>query len=147
ARRATRARRSRSTTRRGRRAIPRASSITTAGRSWWPSATSWPDLPPRAVYLWTLPLFHCNGWCYSWAVTLVGGTHVCLRKVDPPLVFRLIAEHRVTNMCGAPTVLSILINAPAEQKVRFDHVVDIQTGGASPPAKVIQAMSDMGFRV
>src|SRR5437660_763231 len=61
------------------------------------------DLPPRAVYLWTLPLFHCNGWCYSWAVTLVGGTHVCLRKVDPPLVFRLIAEHRVTNMCGAAT--------------------------------------------
>jgi len=105
------------------------------------------DLPPRAVYLWTLPLFHCNGWCYSWTVTLVGGTHVCLRKVDPPLVFRLIAEHRVTNMCGAPTVLSILINAPAEQKARFDHVVDIQTGGASPPAKVIQAMSDMGFRV
>src|SRR5437773_2526135 len=80
------------------------------------------DLPPRAVYLWTLPLFHCNGWCYSWAVTLVGGTHVCLRKVDPPLVFRLIAEHRVTNMCGAPTVLSILINAPAEKKERFDHV-------------------------
>jgi fatty-acyl-CoA synthase len=105
------------------------------------------NLPPRAVYLWTLPLFHCNGWCYSWAVTLVGGTHVCLRKVDPALVFRLIAEHQVTHMCGAPTVLSILINAPAEQKVRFDHVVDIQTGGASPPAKVIKAMSEMGFRV
>jgi fatty-acyl-CoA synthase len=105
------------------------------------------DLPPKAVYLWTLPMFHCNGWCYPWSVTAMAGTHVCLRKVDPALVFRLIAEHRVTNMCGAPTVLSMLINVPAEQKVKFEHTVDIQTGGSSPPAKVIKAMSDMGFRV
>ncbi len=105
------------------------------------------DLPPRAVYLWTLPMFHCNGWCYPWSVTAMGGTHVCLRKVDPALVFRLIPQHRVTHMCGAPTVLTMLINAPADQKVAFDHVVDIETGGASPPPKVIKAMSAMGFRV
>jgi fatty-acyl-CoA synthase len=104
-------------------------------------------MPKRAVYLWTLPLFHCNGWGYAWSVTLLGGTHVCLRRVDPALVFRLIADHRVTHMCGAPTVLAMLINAPAEQKLRFEHVVDIQTGGSSPPVKVITAMSEMGFRV
>ena len=90
-------------------------------------------LPPAAVYLWALPMFHANGWCFPWSVTALAGTHVCLRRVEPALIFRLIAEHRVTNMCGAPTVLSMLINAPAEARVRFDHVVDIQTGGASPP--------------
>jgi fatty-acyl-CoA synthase len=104
-------------------------------------------LPPGAVYLWTLPMFHANGWGFPWAVAAVAGTHVCLRRVDPGLIFRLVAEHRVTHMCGAPTVLSMLINAPAEARVRFDHVVDLQTGGASPPAKAIRAMSELGFRV
>jgi len=107
---------------------------------------AWP-VSPRPVYLWTLPMFHCNGWHYPWSVTAMAGTHVCLRKVDPPLVFRLIAEHEVTHMCGAPTVLAMLINAPVEQRVKFDHVVEIETGGSSPPAKVIKAMSELGFRV
>jgi fatty-acyl-CoA synthase len=107
---------------------------------------SW-HLPPACVYLWTLPMFHANGWCFPWSVTAMGGTHVCLRRVDPTLIFRLIAAHRVTNMVGAPTVLSMLINAPVEQKARFDHRVDIQTGGAAPPAKIIRAMNEMGFRV
>jgi fatty-acyl-CoA synthase len=107
---------------------------------------AWP-LPPRAVYLWTLPMFHCNGWGYPWAVTAVAGTHVCLRRVDPPLVFRLIAQHRVTHMCGAPTVLTMLIQSPPEQRVKFEQVVQIQTGGSSPPAKVIRAMNEMGFNV
>ncbi len=106
----------------------------------------WP-LPPRAVYLWTLPMFHCNGWCYTWAVTAMGGTHVCLRRVDPPLVFQLIARHGVTHMCGAPTVLTLLIQTPPEQRTSFGRVVEIQTGGSSPPAKVIRAMSEMGFNV
>jgi fatty-acyl-CoA synthase len=106
----------------------------------------WP-LPPRAVYLWTLPMFHCNGWCYTWAVTAMGGTHVCLRRVDPPLVFQLIARERVTHMCGAPTVLTMLIQTPPEQRTRFEHVVELETGGSSPPAKVIRAMSEMGFNV
>ena len=107
---------------------------------------SW-RIPPGAVYLWTLPMFHANGWCFPWSIVAMAGTHVCLRRVDPALVFRLIAEHRVTNMVGAPTVLSMLINAPAGARAPFDHVVDLQTGGAAPPAKVIRAMSDLGFRV
>ncbi len=107
---------------------------------------SW-HIPPGAVYLWTLPIFHANGWCFPWSVNAMAGTHVCLRRVDPAQVYRLIAEHRVTNLVGAPTVLSMLINAPTEARRRFDHVVDIQTGGAAPPAKVIRAMSELGFRV
>ena len=104
-------------------------------------------LSPRAVYLWTLPMFHCNGWTYPWAVTAVGGTHVCLRKVDPALIFRLIRRHGVTHLCGAPVVLTALIHAPEEVKLRPDHVVEIATGGAAPPSTVIHAMEAMGFRV
>jgi fatty-acyl-CoA synthase len=104
-------------------------------------------LTPRSVYLWTLPMFHCSGWCYTWAVTAVGGTHVCLRRVEPAPVFGAIAAHRVTHMCGAPIVMTTLIHAPAETKVRFDHVVEMATGGAAPPSAVIAAMESMGFRV
>jgi fatty-acyl-CoA synthase len=104
-------------------------------------------LSPRTVYLWTLPMFHCSGWTYTWAVTAAGGTHVCLRRVDPALIFPAIARHRVTHLCGAPIVLSTLIHAPAEVKVRFDHVVEVATGGAAPPSPVIAAMEAMGFRV
>ncbi|HKC42679.1 MAG TPA: acyl-CoA synthetase [Burkholderiales bacterium] len=107
---------------------------------------AWP-LPPRPVYLWTLPLFHCNGWCFGWSVVAMGGTHVCLRAVDPAVIFPMIAEHKVTHMCGAPTVLAMLINAPDEQKRTFPQVVDIQTGGSPPPAKVIKSMEELGFRV
>jgi 3-(methylthio)propionyl---CoA ligase len=107
---------------------------------------AWP-LPPKPVYLWTLPMFHCNGWCFPWSVTAMGGTHVCLRKVDPALIFPLIVQHGVTHMCGAPTVLNMLVSAPAEQRRKFDHVVDIQTGGSPPPAKVIKGMEELGFRV
>jgi fatty-acyl-CoA synthase len=104
-------------------------------------------MPAKPVYLWTLPMFHCNGWCFPWSVTAMGGTHVCLRKVDPSLIFPMIVEHGVTHMCGAPTVLAMLINAPAEQRRKFDRVVDIQTGGSPPPAKVIKGMEELGFRV
>ena len=104
-------------------------------------------LSSRSVYLWTLPMFHCNGWTYTWAVTAVGGTHVCLRRVDPGLIFPAIERHRVTHMCGAPIVLTTLVHAPAGVKRRFDHVVEIATGGAAPPSAVIAAMESMGFRV
>jgi len=77
--------------------------------------TAW-AMPAKPVYLWTLPLFHCNGWCYPWSVVAMCGTHVCLRAVDPKQIFELIVEHGVTHMCGAPTVLSMLTNAPAEQR-------------------------------
>ncbi len=104
-------------------------------------------LSPRTVYLWTLPMFHCSGWTYTWAVTAVGGTHVCLRRVDPALIFPAIARHGVTHMCGAPIVMTMLIHAPAEVKQTFAHTVEIATGGAAPPSTVITAMEAMGFRV
>jgi fatty-acyl-CoA synthase len=107
---------------------------------------SWP-MPEKPVYLWTLPMFHCNGWCFPWSVTAMGGTHVCLRKVDPAVIFPMIVKHGVTHMCGAPTVLGLLTSAPAEQRRRFSHTVDIQTGGSPPPAKIIKAMEELGFRV
>jgi len=104
-------------------------------------------LTPRSVYLWTLPMFHCSGWTYTWAVSVVGGTHVCLRKVDPALIFAAIAEHRVTHLCGAPIVLNMLVHAPESVKRRFDHRVEVATGGAAPPSAVIEGMEKMGFNV
>ena len=105
------------------------------------------NVTPQSVYLWTLPMFHCNGWTYTWAVTLQGGTHVCLRRIDPALIFSLIAEHGVTHLCAAPVVLTMLIHAPDEAKRRLDHRVCIATGGAAPPSPVIAAMERMGFEV
>ncbi len=101
----------------------------------------------RSRYLWTLPMFHCNGWTYTWGVTAAGGTHVCLRAADPALIFPLIEEHGVTHMCGAPIVLNLLVHAPESVKRRFGHVVEVATGGAAPPSAVIEAMSEMGFNV
>ena len=99
----------------------------------------------KSVYLWTLPMFHCNGWTHTWAVTAVAGTHVCLRKLDPALVFRMVAEYEVTHMCGAPIVLNMLIHAPEEAKVKFEHTVEVATGGAAPPSSVISALENIGF--
>ncbi|HTT81221.1 MAG TPA: acyl-CoA synthetase [Stellaceae bacterium] len=104
-------------------------------------------LDRHSVYLWTLPMFHCNGWTYPWAVTAVAGTHVCLRRVEPAAIFAAIAEHRVTHLCGAPIVLNMLAHAPEEAKRPFDHIVEAATGGAAPPSSVITAMERMGFRV
>jgi len=101
----------------------------------------------RSVYLWTLPMFHCNGWTYTWGVTAVGGTHVCLRSVDPALIFPLIRDHHVTHMCGAPIVLNMLLHAPDESIVTFRQTVEVATGGAAPPSAVISGMARMGFRV
>jgi fatty-acyl-CoA synthase len=104
-------------------------------------------LDRSTVYLWTLPMFHCNGWTYTWAVTAVAGTHVCLRKVEPAPIFACIKADRVTHMCGAPIVLNMLIHAPTAVRQRWDHVVEVATGGAAPPSAVIAAMQEMGFRV
>jgi fatty-acyl-CoA synthase len=104
-------------------------------------------LAPESVYLWTLPMFHCCGWTYPWAVTAAGATHVCLRRVEPALIFKAIRDERVTHLCGAPIVLNMLVHAPASAKVAFDHRVDVATGGAAPPSAVIEAMEAMGFRV
>jgi len=104
-------------------------------------------LRPDSVYLWTLPMFHCNGWTYTWGVTAIGATHVCLRRVDPALIFPSIADNGVTHMCGAPVVLNMLANAPDEQRRDFDQRVDVATGGAAPPSAVIVAMEKIGFQV
>ncbi|GAB3470752.1 acyl-CoA synthetase [Azotobacter salinestris] len=103
------------------------------------------QLGPRSVYLWTLPMFHCNGWSHTWAVTLSGGTHVCLRKVQAGPIYAAIAEHGVTHMSAAPVVLSMLIHAPEEFARRFDQPVALITGGAAPPSAVIAAMEARGF--
>ncbi|WP_286716317.1 acyl-CoA synthetase [Acinetobacter sp. UBA2581] len=102
---------------------------------------------PRATYLWTLPLFHCNGWCFAWTMAANGGTNVCLRKVDPELIFKLIAEHKVDYFCGAPIVLSMLINTPEEKKTKFDHRVEVMVAGAAPPAAIIEGMRNIGINV
>ena len=104
-------------------------------------------LKSDSVYLWTLPMFHCSGWTYTWAVTAAGATHVCLRRVDPALIFPAIRDHRVTHLCGAPIVLNMLVHAPQSVKIAFDHTVEVATGGAAPPSAVIEAMERMGFRV
>jgi len=101
----------------------------------------------RSIYLWTLPMFHCNGWTYTWGVTAAAGTHVCLRRVEPAPIFALIGEHGVSHLCGAPIVLNMLIHAPAAVKQRFAHKVEVATGGAAPPSAVIASMESMGFTV
>ncbi|MBB4302972.1 fatty-acyl-CoA synthase [Rhodobium orientis] len=99
------------------------------------------------VYLWTLPMFHCNGWCFTWSLSVVAGTHVCLRWVRPEAIWKAIAEHRVTHLCGAPIVMSTILNAPAEEKRDLDHTVEFMTAAAPPPEAVLAAMGDNGFNV
>lgn len=98
-------------------------------------------------YLWTLPMFHCSGWTYVWAVTAAAGTHVCLRKVDPERIFRKIETHRVTHMCGAPIVLNILSYAPEQVRRALPLRTKVMTGGAAPPSAVIENMEKLGFEV
>ena len=105
------------------------------------------NLRPDSVYLWTLPMFHCNGWSYPWAVTLMGATHVCLRKLEAARVFAAIRDHSVTHLCGAPIVLNMLIHAPDKPGQPFSPGVEVATGGAAPPSTVIAGMAAMGFHV
>jgi fatty-acyl-CoA synthase len=104
-------------------------------------------LTAASVYLWTLPMFHCNGWSFPWAVVATGGTQVCLRKVEPARIFELIEQHKVTHLCGAPIVLNVIASAPADQRRPFAHKVRCATGGAAPPPSVIRAMEEIGFEV
>jgi fatty-acyl-CoA synthase len=104
-------------------------------------------MPRHAVYLWTLPMFHCNGWCFTWTMAANAGVNVCLRKVDAGLVFDAIRRHGVTHYCGAPIVHLTLINAPAELRAGIDHVVHCLVAGAAPPAAVIEGMERMGFDI
>ncbi len=104
-------------------------------------------LTPSSVYLWTVPMFHCNGWTFTWGVTLLGGTHVCLRQIDPQRIFELIGAESVTHFCAAPIVLNMLIHAPSKPADKFQHRIDVVTGGAAPPSIVIEQMERMGFSV
>jgi 3-(methylthio)propionyl---CoA ligase len=99
------------------------------------------------VYLWTLPMFHCNGWCFPWSVCVVAGTHVCLRAVRAPAMYDAIADHKVTHLCGAPIVMATLLNAPANEKKPLPHGVEFFTAAAPPPEAVLAAMKEAGFNV
>ena len=99
------------------------------------------------VYLWTLPMFHCNGWCFHWSVSVVAGTHVCLRQVRAKAMYDAIAEHKVTHLCGAPIVMATLLNAAEEEKKPLPHVVEFFTAAAPPPEAVLAAMKAAGFNV
>ena len=103
-------------------------------------------LSSRSSYLWTLPMFHCNGWCYTWAVTAAGGTHVCLRRPDPVDIYRLIREEKVTHMCGAPTVLISMYSSPAAEGQDLSGLT-IATAGAPPSPQVIRTMEGMGAAI
>ncbi len=104
-------------------------------------------MPRHPVYLWTLPMFHCNGWCFPWSISVVGGTHVTLRWVRSKMIWDALAEHKVTHLCGAPIVMSTILGAPAEEKRVLDHIVEFFTAAAPPPEAVLAAMAEQGFNV
>ncbi len=99
------------------------------------------------VYLWTLPMFHCNGWCFPWTVTALAGTHVCLRRVEAGTIYQAIAEQGVTHLCGAPIVMQMILNASPEQKRPLPQQVQMMTAAAPPPASVLAQMQEEGFEV
>ena len=105
------------------------------------------NMTPDTVYLWTLPMFHCNGWCYTWAITTVGGTHVCLRKVRSDDILQKIRAHGVTHACGAPVVLNALLDDFSRQGIKLEPPVQFALGGAAPPNAVIAKAGDVGFRI
>jgi fatty-acyl-CoA synthase len=102
-------------------------------------------MPKHSVYLWTLPMFHCNGWCFVWTLAALAGTNVCLRRVEASAVFDAIREHRVTHYCGAPIVHSLLTNAPEAMRAGISHTVHAMVAAAAPPTAMIEGMEKMGF--
>ncbi|MEM7077949.1 MAG: AMP-binding protein [Pseudomonadota bacterium] len=110
------------------------------------NALSW-HMGEHPVYLWTLPMFHCNGWCFPWTLAVNAGTNVCLRQVREEAVYHAMAKYRVTHFCGAPVVLNTLLNAPAELREQVRHEVKVMTAGAAPPAAIIEGMQAMGVDV
>ena len=110
------------------------------------NAATW-TMPHFPVYLWTLPMFHCNGWCFPWTVALLGGTHVCLRRVEAKAIFDAMREHRADHYCAAPIVHNLLIAAPADQRRGIDHPVRGMVAGAAPPASMIEGMAGIGIDI
>lgn len=105
------------------------------------------SMQKHPVYLWTLPMFHCNGWCFTWSLSVAAGTHVCLRRTEAALIYAAIDKYKVTHMCGAPVVMGMLINAKPEERKSFSHSIEFFTAAAPPPASVIGAMTASGFSV
>ncbi len=105
------------------------------------------EMPHRPIYLWTLPMFHCNGWCFPWTITMLGGTHVCLRKVTAKNIYKSIADHGVTHLCGAPVVMNTICNAAQEERCAMPEKVEIMTAATPPPPTVIASMEEAGFNV
>ncbi len=110
------------------------------------NAVGW-NMGHHPVYLWTLPMFHCNGWCFPWTLAALGGTSVCARRVDAGAIFAAIERYGVTHFCGAPIVLNFIINATEEERRPFSHTVEVMTAAAPPPAAVLKAMEDNGFHM
>ena len=110
------------------------------------NAVGW-DMGHHPVYLWTLPMFHCNGWCFPWTLAALGGTSVCLRKVDAGAIFSAISEQKVSHFCGAPIILNFIINADSSERKSFDHTVNVMTAAAPPPASVLARMEQEGFNM
>ena len=104
-------------------------------------------LPHHPIYLWTLPMFHCNGWCFPWTITAMAGTHVCLRRVEAKAIYTALADHGVTHLCGAPIVMNLLVNAPDEARRPVPQQVRMMTAGAAPPATVISGLQGLGIEV
>jgi len=105
------------------------------------------SMAKHPVYLWTLPMFHCNGWCFTWSISVLAGTHVCLRQVRAAAMYDAIATHKVTHLCGAPIVMATLLGAPAAEKKPLPHTVEFFTAAAPPPEAVLAAMKEAGFNV
>ena len=110
------------------------------------NALTW-GMPNQSSYLWTLPMFHCNGWCFPWTIAAIAGVSVCLRKVTAKGIYDAIESEKVSHMCGAPIVLGMMLNAKAEDKITPNHKVHVMTAGAAPPAAIIEGMERMGFDV
>ena len=105
------------------------------------------NMTHHPVYLWTLPMFHCNGWCFPWTIAAMAGTNVCLRSVNAGSIFAAIDKHKVTHFCGAPIILNFVINATDEERCSFDHNIDIMTAAAPPPASTLAKIQEQGFNV
>ena len=110
------------------------------------NALNW-KMRPHPTYLWTLPMFHCNGWCFPWTIAMLGGTNICLRSVDAESIYHAITEYDVSHFCGAPIILGMIVNANESQRREFSHTVEVMTAAAPPPAAVLEKMEKSGFHM
>ena len=110
------------------------------------NALNW-KMTNHPTYLWTLPMFHCNGWCFPWTIAMLSGTNVCLRRVNAQEIFSAIDNYNISHFCGAPIVLGMVINATNEERKKFEHIVNVMTAAAPPPAAVLESMENLGFHM